>query len=102
MSYYPPCPEEGALPFFLETVARHLEEDPAYLDDPECPYEEDTRKVLLLLTPKTSIQERIEEVQAADPDEDRWEFLDREVQSLFKDLKEEVHHVGVRFLYFVK
>ena len=45
MSYYPPCPAEADLPFFIETVVRHLEEDPDYLDGPECPFSIDGRSM---------------------------------------------------------
>ena len=94
MSYYPACPEGIDLSFFLGTIIKHLEENPDYLDDPECPYEDDTRKILLRLVPKGNIKNRIKEIQTLDPEEDRWEFLDREVQSLYNDLKKQAEVLG--------
>lgn len=91
MSFYPPCPNEGDVTFLLETVIRHLQEDDHYLDDIECPYGPELRMLLQSIAPKVvdpnDMVGRAEVLEDADPDEDRWAFLDREVQELYQSLK---------------
>ena len=97
MSFYPPCPNEGDVTFLLETVVRHLQEDDQYLDDIECPYGPELRLLLQSMAPKVIDPDdmigRASELEDANPDEDRWVFLDREVQALYQSLKKQADNL---------
>ena len=76
--YYPDITEDQLWPFSI--VKRQLEEDPDYLDDPECPYSGDIRRFF----GKVPTEDSGETTKASVDDIN----FESEVSKLYKQLKE--------------
>lgn len=80
--FYPPITEEAA--WSLQIILEHLETDPTYLDDPDCPYRHDFREILTRITPKQRVLD-------VNPDEIN---LESEAHNLFLELRESKDHLN--------
>lgn len=81
MSFFPPLPENAV--FALDLILKRLAEDPEFLDDEDCPYTSEEKDFL------SKFVAEISEVEEAEAElGNKWDRLERESNSLFKNLTE--------------
>lgn len=76
-NYFPRIDTDCVAPISL--VLRKIEEDPTYLDDPECPYLDQMKD---MLTGMRALRGETEEFDAMDVD------LEKEISTLYKELSD--------------
>ena len=98
MSFFPRIPEETATS--LAVIAKSLETNPDYLSEPECPYSDATKAVLLRLAPIKVTGE--EGVDLFEDREDTEVFEDQIKRALseIKDLGSQLTDVNDKLAYF--
>lgn len=80
-TFYPDFPEN--IEFSLVVVIKALEENPNYLNEPDCPYNGKLREQLQHLAPKAAAAAQVEDFTPRTDDQ-----LEREVTQLLDDIKD--------------
>jgi len=82
MSYYPPFDEKVL--WAIDVIRQQVENDPEYLDHPDCPYLPKSKEVLRrIIRPQRIAEEWDVETKGLN----KWEKLELETTRLFEDLK---------------
>lgn len=100
MRYYPDLSQKVLVP--LRVLREHLRTDPAFLDDPTCPYDQDTKEFLKLLAPSVGTEGGSTFLGRSGS---KHEILEREAADLYDEIKTfgrnlKVDDVTERMSYF--